>query len=1571
MPHPSRFPSGDRNMALLPDRSGRSEQTRGPAFPLQQLFPGDGEMARLMRAFDWSRTSLGPVETWPQSLKASLQLMLCSRFPMFVWWGRDLIKFYNDAYIPVLGKRHPGALGQSARTVWREIWDTLGPQTEIVLNTKNATWNERVLLVMERNGYLEETYFTFSYSPVMREDGMVGGVFCACMEETDRVLGERRLNTLRQLATATADCRTVQAACTALARVLDKHRRDVPFALLYVIQPDGGRAKLVAHSGDIPPGEVVPEGVECSGDDSIAARLWRWPQALQGDVVTVDDLDRQVDFPSGPWPESTKTAVVRPLRKGDGQPIGFVVLGTSPRRALDDAYKGFLDLVAVSIVTAIANAGASEQERQRAEALAELDRAKTAFFSNVSHEFRTPLSLILGPLEDLLSQGGRLPHWATEALAITHRNSLRLLRLVNALLDFSRIEAGRTEAVYEPTDLAAVTADLASVFRSAIEKAGLRFIVHCPPLPEPVYVDRDMWEKIVLNLLSNAFKYTFEGQIAVTLEAKADAVELRVSDTGTGIPAEELPRMFDRFHRIQGARSRTHEGTGIGLALVQELVKLHGGAIRVESDYGKGSLFIVTLAFGTAHLPKDRIGGERHLQSTATDAGAYVQEALRWLPDEPAPHKALAHLTVAEPIPPAWREPEQGAARPHILVADDNADMREYIRRLLSQTYEVQAVADGVAALEAVRRRVPDLILSDIMMPNLDGLGLLQELRRQPETQSIPVIVLSARAGEEARVDGLSAGADDYLTKPFSARELLARVRRHLEMVRIRRESEAVVRESEVRFRELADHAPLLIWVADERGHAEFVNRTYRTFFNIESSQAAGQKWEDLIHPDDREAYVKEFLAALAAGCCFRGECRVRRADGQWRWLDSHAVPRAAASGGKFGMVGCSLDITERKEAESRVQALRQELQLIFDSAPAMIWQKDTQNRILRINQVAADLIGLPKEAIEGRHTADLYPDEAERYYRDDLIVIQSGKPRLGIVEPLLAASGERRWIQTDKVPLVDGAGQVTGILVFAIDITERKRVEAELAAEKRRMELVLESAGEGIFGLDAEGRCTFINPAGAAMFGYEVGHLFERNTHAILHHSHSDGRSYPLRECPVYATLADGQVHRGEEEVFWHKDGRPIPVSYTSTPVWDGDRLSGAVVVVRDITDRKRAEEEIERLLEQEQAAREEAEHANRLKDEFLATVSHELRTPLNAIFGWSQVLLSHKPDEATASRAIRTIESNARAQIQLTNDLMDVSRIITGKLRLEIKRFVLAAVVEAAMEAIVPAVNGKRLTLDARVDPRAIEMDGDPERLQQVIWNLLSNAVKFTPPGGRIMVTLGHEQDAATLVVSDTGQGIAPSFLPHVFDRLRQFDGSSTREHTGLGLGLSIVRHIVEMHGGTVSAESPGLERGATFTVRLPLNVSVGVAQTGVPMAQEEQAEQPQAVSLKGVSVLFVDDDETALEIVSRILVGAGAEVRTAGTAKEAYDIVRRARPDVILSDLAMPGTDGYSFLRQVRALVPEEGGQIPAAALTAYTRVEDRLKALRAGYQNHIPKPVDARELIIVVAALAHKF
>ncbi|HEY4425472.1 MAG TPA: ATP-binding protein [Pyrinomonadaceae bacterium] len=1133
---------------------------------------GGGEMGERMRAFDWSSSPVGPAAQWPQSLKTAVSICIGSRYPIVLWWGNpEYTMFYNDGYIPVLGvTKHPGWLGRSGREAWKEIWSTVGPMLDSVFQTGEATWSEDLLLLMDRNLPREETYFTFSYSPIRGDKDEIDGIFCACYETTGRVVGERRLQTLRDL--GRIEVKSAEEACQIALNTLAANPYDVPFALVYLLDEGAREAHLICASGIEQVSTAAPAVITVNDSET-------WPLFETGAATVVSDIEERFgSLPGGPWPESCNTALILPIgASGHAKPSGFLVAGLSPRRIFDAEYRSFFELVVGHIGTATSNARAYEEERKRAEALAEIDRTKTTFFSNVSHEFRTPLTLMLGPLEESLADTS-LSSDVHDRLEVAHRNSVRLLKLVNTLLDFSRIEAGRIEAVYEAVDLHALTTELASMFRSAIERAGLKLIVEGSPLEAEVYVDREMWEKIIFNLLSNAFKFTFEGEITVALTMSGENVELEVSDTGTGIPDAELPHLFERFHRVKGARGRSYEGSGIGLALVQELVNLHGGSVRVKSEVGKGSTFTVSIPTGSAHLPAERLGGARTLASTTVRSDAYVDELLKWLPDET---NHLDTFTFSEtPASP----PDQPRAR--ILLADDNTDMREYLRRLLATKYDVEAVAEGESAVAAALSRKFDLVLSDVMMPKLDGFGLLKALRADEKTRTTPVILLSARAGEESRVEGMGAGADDYLIKPFSARELMARVEAHLNLQRVRRESEEAVLQ-----------------------------------------------------------------------------------------------------------------------------------------------------------------------------------------------------------------------------------------------------------------------------------------------------------------------------------------------------------------------------------------------LMAREQKARASAEIANRVKDDFLAMLSHELRTPLNAIFGWTHLLKRGKLSDADRARGIDIIQRNAEAQRAIIDELLDISRIVTGKLQLEPKPIELVSVIQAAIDAVRPTAEAKNIQIVTVLDASAGLVMGEAVRLQQVVWNLLSNAVKFTRKDGQVEVELRAVGSRVEIVVRDTGEGIESEFLPYIFERFRQADTSAKRSHGGLGLGLSIVSSLVAMHSGDVRAESDGRGKGATFTVTLPLIPELLRPTEPIAAGYSQSIAELNLDVLSGLKVLTVDDQQDTREMITLALGRYGAEVRASDSASTALKIIEDWKPDVVVSDIGLPEMDGYDFMRRLRE-IEGDGERIPAIAVTGYAGALDESKALNAGYALHLSKPIELNELAKAIARVSRR-
>jgi PAS domain S-box-containing protein len=775
-----------------------------------------------------------------------------------------------------------------------------------------STWNEEKLLVMERYGYREETYFTWSYSPLPDDHGGIGGVFCAVTEDTTRVVGQRRIRVLRSLGAHTASARSVEQACEIAAAAMAENVNDLPFGMIYLVDGAEKQARLACSFGLDGYSQFRPETVSLSGPGP-----WPLDSVVQsGEMEIVSGIElRFGEIKDQPWPEPISTAVVQPFaRQGASTPAGFIVAGTSPRLKLDDDYRGFFGLLASQVAATIANADAYQEERRRAEALAEIDRAKTTFFSNVSHEFRTPLTLMLGPLEDTLAnRDGGMPSADMDRLTMAHRNGLRLLKLVNTLLDFTRIEAGRVQATYEPTDLSQLTGQLASVFRSTMEKASLRFEVECPPLTQPVFIDRDMWEKIVLNLIANAFKFTFAGEVSVRLQEADGQAILSVADTGTGIPDEELPRVFERFHRVEGASGRTHEGTGIGLALVQELVRLHGGSVKVESVLGQGSTFTISIPMGSSHLPQERVSRKADGESTPLFE-SYIDETLAW---------TLSSSGRGEkPVTPTGELAT-------VLLADDNADMRDYVSKLLSQQYRVISVGNGRQALSAARTEHPDLVLTDVMMPELDGFGLLHEIRNDAKLRNIPVIMLSARAGEEARVEGLEAGADDYLVKPFTARELVARISTHISMSRLRRhtvEMEKSLRSEAERERERlraalnASSTATFYWDVAAAEVMEYDPEALPLFgFPAQQGKLAAADFIARVHAEDRSA-VAAAIEDARQGKDVDFEFRVIHPDGSLHWI--HDRGKVVFKDGQAAyFVGAVTDVTERRLAhEALVQ---------------------------------------------------------------------------------------------------------------------------------------------------------------------------------------------------------------------------------------------------------------------------------------------------------------------------------------------------------------------------------------------------------------------------------------------------------------------------------------------------------------------------------------------------------------------------------------------------------------------------------------------------------------------------
>ena len=1229
---------------------------------------GGGEMGNLVRSMDWSETPLGSIESWPQSLRTTVNICLASDLPICIIWGPGSVQIYNDGYRVICGGKHPKSMGQNFSKCWSEAWSVIGEAHDSALAGDTAFLEDQHIF-LDRHGYNEECFFTFSFSPIRGDDGHIGGLFHPVIEMTAKVLGERRTRTLRDLATFAGKAKSISEALTLSSQTLAQYKRDLPFVLIYLLDRTAQQARLASSMG-------LPAASDACAliVDLLAPGELSWPLgavALSGLTLQVDDLQQRFGaLRCTAYPEEVQTALMLPITPpGMDQSLAVLVVGVSPRLALDEMYRGFYELLAAAVTSAIANACAHEQEIKRAEALAALDRAKTDFFSNVSHEFRTPLTLLLGPTEELLAMS-HLPRGVQAQIGMVHRNALRLQKLVNTLLDFSRIEAGRALASYQATDLGAFSGELASVFRSAVENAGMRLVVNCPQLAEAVYVDRDMWEKIVLNLISNAFKFTFEGAITIALKDAGHAVQLSVRDTGAGIVAAQLPHIFERFHRVEAVRARTREGTGIGLALVQELVRLHGGTVGVESDLGRGSTFTVTIPKGSSHLSADRVSPGGGQAPTSLSANRFALEALRWLPVEDA---VVSMDSVPSSLAPGFSDNRQ-----RILLVDDDADMRLYLSRLLGERYAVQTAPDGETALAAARSNPPDLVLSDVMMPRLDGLGMLAQLRADPATRSMPVILLSARAGEESRVEGLELGADDYMVKPFNARELLARVGGQLQMAQLRREANLSLLESEARLRAFVTASSDVVY----RMSPDWIEmRQLDGHDFVADTKEPRSGWiDEYIFPDDQPRVLEAIRQAIHTQTLFELEHRVRRVDGTLGWTSSRAIP------------------------------------------------------------------------------------------------------------------------------LLNGKGDIVEWFGTASDISQRK--EAEEAARLSALELA----------------------------------------------------------------------------------------------------------------------------------------QADRRKNEFLAMLAHELRNPLAPIRNALHIM-RRTDGSAGAQAASAMMERQINQMTRLVDDLLDVSRISRGNIELRKEQVELAAAVQHAVEAARPFCELMEHELTVTLPQRAVYLNADPTRLAQIIGNLLHNACKFTDKGGRIAIVLERDGQAAAIRVRDSGVGLAPEQFVGIFEMFTQIDTSLERSRGGLGIGLTLVKSLVEMHGGTVQVHSRGINHGSEFVVRLPLLADV---------PQQTLSQPVLTGSVQGRRILVVDDNRDAATSLAELLELSGYETRIAHDGLEAVEAAESFCPEVVLLDIGLPKLNGLEAARTIRE--QPWGRDMVLVALTGWGQDEDRRQSSEAGFNVHLVKPVD---------------
>ncbi|AVH69614.1 response regulator [Nostoc sp. 'Lobaria pulmonaria (5183) cyanobiont'] len=1175
----------------------------------------------------------------------------------------------------------------------------------------------------------------------------------------------------------------------------------------------------------------------------------------------------------------------------------------------------------------------NEQVQAANEALSEFDRAKTVFFSNISHEFHTPLTLMLSPIEDLLLDiQAPLAPQQRDRLELVQRNGLRLLKLVNTLLEFSQQEAAGIEASSEP-------------------------------------------------IASN---------------------------------------------------------------------------------------WILPSAIAPSSLPA------------------------------------------------------------RILLADDNTDMRDYLWRLLSQRYEVEVVTDGATALAAIQAQRPDLILSDLMMPGMDGFELLRQLRADPQRSELPVILLSAQPGEESRVSGLAAGADDYLIKPFSDRELLACIESILKQADIRKQAAQTLQASEQQLKLALKTSKLGSWqfdlktnvlsvsdqckfnyglpidadfshqvlmerihpedrtwvqaaiqdsitnhtdydveyrnvwndgsthwvivrghpIYDEAGNPErmvgisiditnrkqaeadlreayvqweaalaagaiytwrwkiaenlvIVNAAFAHLFGVDSVEAASglpiELFIQAIHEEDRPQVTAAINQAIETGKEFISEYRVYTAAGEERWLAARGRVEYAADGTPLAFPGALADITERKQAEDAWRQISTELErqlrkfdAIASSVTDFIYTFDLSGRFTYVNQALLDLFQKTSAQTLGKNFFDLdYPiDLATRLQRQIQQVIETRQPLKD--EMLYTSAFGTRAYEYIFVPLLGVNGMVEAVAGVTRDITDRKQIEATVKASNERLKLLSEVANDLLLNEDPKVFLASLFEKVSTYLGLEVyfNYLFQEDQQRLELQAYG-GISEDIALSVKFLELGQGvcgyvvqhQKPAIVENALSKTDPLAVEVqsigtrAYACHPLMVGERVLGTLGLgtrqrdhftrdeldlMQTLANQVAAALERSRLVAELQARAEALDQSNRIKDEFLAVLSHELRTPLNPILGWSKLLQGGKLNPEKTNLAIATIERNAQIQVQLIDDLLDISRILQGKMSLSASPIDLNAVISAALETVRLAAETKSIQIHTTISPIMGVVIGDAGRLQQVVWNLLSNAVKFTPEEKQVTVALSQVENHAQIQITDTGKGIRTDFLPYVFEHFRQEDGATTRKFGGLGLGLAIVRQIVEMHGGTVTVDSSGVGLGATFTVKIPLAPQL----TEAPILNQSPIKES---DVSGIHILVVDDETDSREFIAFVLEERGAIVTAVGSGTDALQAIAQSIPNIIISDIGMPEMDGYMLMRQIRTFGLEQGGQIPAIALTAYAGELDRQQAIAAGFQRHVPKPIDPEALVAIVVEM----
>lgn len=1370
-----------------------------------------GELGEMIRNYNWAATSLGPISGWPQSLKTTISLMLNSKNPTWIGWGPDNIFFYNDAYIDVLGKeKHQWALGKPAPVVWEEIWHMCGHLSDMVFNEGISSSMDDMQLFMRRGDFLEEVFYCFSYSPVINEQGQVGGLFCPNFETTHKVLSARRSKTLALLAEKSLIDKTLDSALDSAVQTLGKNKDDIPFALLYVLNSQGNKAEIIKYVGaDERIEEFFPHVVELNSPKNPAAETLT--DIIKTGKAKVIDITRPLLFPKGPANQLLTQAFAVPFSMTGNKASGIMVCGVNPTRKLDAEYQTFYEMAAGQISAAIQNVSAIENERKRVEELAEIDKAKTAFFSNISHEFRTPLTLMLGPLEELL-QNDSFNKPEKEILDTTHRNAVRLLRLVNTLLDFSLIESGRLRAKFVPTNISLLTENLVSNFRSITQKGGLELAVNTPPLSKIAYIDREMWEKIVFNLLSNAFKYTLKGTISIDTSEDSENAFLKVKDTGIGIPQKELVNMFTRFHRVQNTAGRSFEGSGIGLSMIRELIRQHGGDITVNSIEGQGTEFIVTIPFGKNHLPQNQIF-EEHIDTDTFLSEAYFKDVETLL------HKEDTIEVDAETI---------DTKQKNILIVDDNDDMRKHLKSIIEKEYNVYTAANGRDAIDKIQSRRPDLILSDIMMPVMNGIELLKTVKDNPLTASIPVMLLTARAGEESKIEGYEIGADDYLVKPFSAKELIARIHSQIKITATRDHARRQLQN-------LFMQAPVAICILKGKEFiVEMANDSMLKMWGKPASVMLDKPLLEGLPEAGAQEYDKLLEKVYTTGSTHMDEeapfFKIEDGETKQTYVKFIYQPFYEETGEISGIMVLANDITPQVEARKKVEESETKFRNLIEQAYMPIVIVKGEDYIYEFaNDAYLKIYGKKREDFIGRQMIEALPVLKDSQIETNLAkVMKTGQTQLFNEVPVeFGSNGDihTRYFTSIYQPLTED-NRITGVISIVQEVTEQYLAKKIQKQNEQDLRTILESMPQMAYRANADGTPVFHTEKFYTYTGLTLETAQETKWETIIHPDMLEEANKAWEESILTGKEFDYavQIKRASDNTYRWYLSRAIALHNEKgeTTQWVG--------TLTDIHEQKIFSEKLEAMVadrtEKLNASNKLLEHknvelaqTNKELESFNYVASHDLQEPLRKIQTFISIIKERNMVTEGGETYMNKVASSAERMSQLIQDVLTYSRLSAEGQFTETN---LNTIISNVLNDFELAIEEKGAVIERDTLPIILAV---PLQMHQLFSNLIGNSLKYSKEKPVIKIhgepveyitKKGKPKNCLKITLSDNGIGFDEQYSQQIFKLFKRLHGKT--EYSGTGIGLSICKKIVEFHKGSISAAStPG--EGATFTIMLPL--------------------------------------------------------------------------------------------------------------------------------------------------------